>query len=190
MKKALVVVDVQNDFCPGGALPVPCGDEVISVINKIVNEFNVVVLTRDWHPNGHCSFKEQGGLWPVHCVGGSNGALLRVNINEYTDEIFDKGTRKDYDSYSGFGNEYENTGLEDYLKEKEVDEVYICGLATDYCVKATALDAQKKGFKTYVIIDACRGVEVHNGDVVKAIDEMKNVGIKIICSIDVIEGER
>lgn len=179
--KALIVVDVQNDFCPDGALAVPDGDRVIPPINKIMNKFDIVVTTQDWHPADHCSFKE----WPPHCIQETRGAQLHSDLKlpDFSPHFF-KGVDVDSDCYSGFGGWGEtarcNLGLSDYLKANNVDEVYVCGLAIDYCVKATAVDAVIEGFKTYVIIEACRGVEVNDGDISKSYDEMRNAGVKLI----------
>lgn len=196
--KALIVVDVQNDFCPGGALPVPKGDEVVPAINRLMGEHDLVVATRDWHPRNHCSFVsahpgkrvgdrvdlERGSqlLWPDHCAQGSNGAQFVKGLDSKAfARVFDKGIDKDIDSYSGF---YDNergrsTGLEDYLKEKKVAEVHVTGLATDYCVKYTALDCAKAGFKTTVHLEGCRGLEITAGDVDRAIADMKRAGVTV-----------
>ncbi len=196
--KALLVVDVQTDFCPGGALAVPKGDEVVPVINKLMGEFEMVVATRDWHPRNHCSFADAhpGGkvgervdlergsqlLWPVHCVQDTPGADFAKGLDKakFT-KIIDKGIDRDIDSYSGF---YDNdrgrsTGLEDFLRSKKVDEVHIAGLATDYCVKYTALDCVKAGFKTTLHLEACRGLDVNPGDVDRVIAEMKRAGVTV-----------
>lgn len=181
---ALIVVDVQNDFCPGGALAVPRGDEVVSIINRLINlDFSLVVVTQDWHPDRHCSFIENGGLWPKHCVAGTIGADLRLDLTLAKREcvLIRKGTELYKDAYSGF----EGTGLEKTLNDVGIKRVFVCGLATDYCVKATALDAKKAGFETFVIIDACRGVNVKKGDVARAVKEMRKAGIKIIASKDI-----
>ena len=177
--KALIIVDVQNDFCPGGALPVPEGDRVVEVINRIQPGFDLVVATQDWHPADHGSFAanhpgrrpgeqiELAGLpqilWPVHCVQGTPGAELHAGLDRSRiARVFHKGTDPNVDSYSGFfdNGRRTSTGLGEYLKGQGVTEVYVCGLATDYCVKFTALDAVGLGFKTYLIEDACRGVEL------------------------------
>jgi len=187
--RALICVDAQNDFMPNGALPVTEGDKIVSIINGIRDKFDVVVFTQDWHPTGHCSFVEQGGPWPIHCVASSLGARLHKDLivkdgAADLDMFLYKGTNVDVDSYSGFwDNERKtNTGLADRLRDRNVDEVYICGLATDYCVKFTALDAVDAKIKTTLILDACRGVNVNPGDVDKAIDEMRAAGITIINS--------
>lgn len=184
--KALIVVDVQNDFCEGGSLAVPFADETVPIINKLMDKFNTIVTTQDWHPAGHCSFKE----WPVHCVRETRGAELHPDLKLPKNTVsFCKGMKIDKDSYSGFGGTNGNLeiGLLSYLKAKEVDEVYVCGLATDYCVKATALDAVKFGLKTYLIVDACRGVEINKGDIARAIIEMDDAGVVYVSVEKVLE---
>jgi nicotinamidase/pyrazinamidase len=199
--KALIIVDVQNDFCPGGALAVRDGDHVVPIINDIKANFDIVVATQDWHPRNHGSFaanhagKKPGEvidlhglqqvLWPVHCVQRTNGADFVANLNtQRIDRIFQKGINPDIDSYSGF---YDNghrrsTGLGEYLKDKGVTDVYVVGLATDYCVKFTALDARRLEFKTVLVEDACRGVELNDGDVRRAIEEMRANGVEVVQS--------
>jgi nicotinamidase/pyrazinamidase len=196
--KALIVVDVQNDFCPGGALAVPSGNEVVPVINAMLGGYDLVVATRDWHPRNHCSFaaSHRGAsvgdrvdlargsqlLWPVHCVQSTPGADFAKGLDKSKfAKVFDKGVDADIDSYSGF---YDNdrgrsTGLEGFLKEKKVSEVFITGLATDYCVKYTALDSAKAGFKTTVLLEGCRGLNVNPGDVDRVIAEMKRAGVTV-----------
>lgn len=196
---ALILVDLQNDFCPGGALPVPQGDEVIAVANRVQPLFDLVVASQDWHPADHASFaanqsgKQPGDtielhgltqvLWPNHCVQGTFGAQLHSDLDlSRIDQIFRKGVDSAIDSYSAFfDNEHrKSTGLADYLKDRGVTDVFIGGLATDYCVKFTALDALERGFKTHVIEDACRGVELAAGDVLRALDEMRTSGVEIV----------
>lgn len=178
-QKALIVVDVQNDFCPGGALAVPRGNEVVPEINSLEDLFGFIIFTQDWHPKNHCSFKEQGGSWPKHCVQGTWGANLHQDLLVPDDDhlFVCKGFEQKRDAYSGFDG---NLNLKMMLEEREIISVYVCGLATDYCVKATALDAKKLGFETFVIIDACRGVEVKPGDIDGAVEEMQKAGVKII----------
>jgi len=200
-KKALVLVDIQNDFCPGGALEVPKGDEVVEVANSMQAYFSQVVATQDWHPADHGSFaanheaKQPGDvidlhgitqvLWPMHCVQGSRGAEFVESLSTgRIRKVFRKGQDVRVDSYSGF---YDNgktnpSGLSHYLRNLGVAELYILGLATDYCVKYTALDAVAEGFDCYVIEDGCRGVELAPGDVDAAIDEMRQAGVTIIHS--------
>jgi nicotinamidase/pyrazinamidase len=180
--KALVIVDVQNDFCPGGALPVPEGDLVVPIINELQSHFDLVVATQDWHPPNHLSFADNGGIWPVHCVQQTCGAEFLPQLNqERISRVFQKGQDWEIDSYSGFfDNDHKRaTGLGQYLKEAGVDEVYVCGLATDYCVLFTALDARRLGFETTLIEDACRGVEVQPGDVQRAVEAMRDAGVHI-----------
>jgi len=185
-KIALIIVDVQNDFCPGGSLAVPRGDEVVPVINDLIQRFRekaqLIVATRDWHPEEHCSFRLQGGPWPPHCIRGTEGARFHHDLN--LDEqvlIISKGTQPDREAYSGF----EGTDLQEKLQKAGVDQVYVCGLATDYCVKATALDARQGGFKTTVVTDAIRGVDVKEGDSQRALGEMKGKGIDLLLSREV-----
>src|SRR6185295_3090986 len=190
-KRALIIVDVQYDFIPGGALPVEDGDQVVPVINLIQPKFDLVVATQDWHPANHGSFASNhagkkpgdiitlGGLtqilWPNHCVQGTRGAKFVEELDmERVVRVFRKGTDAEIDSYSGlFDNGHrKDTGLADYFKELNVDDVYVAGLATDYCVKFTALDSAKLGFRTHVIKDACRGVDLQPGDVDAALEQM------------------
>jgi nicotinamidase/pyrazinamidase len=158
---------------------------VVGVINYLLRLFDCVVFTKDWHPVNHCSFREQGGDWPKHCVMHTPGAELRKDLLRVRalDPIFIyKGIDPNQDAYSGFSG---YPRLKRTLKELNVGEVYICGLATDYCVKATALDAKKAGFETLVILDACRGVDLQRGDIEKAIEVMKEVGIKFVSSVEI-----
>jgi nicotinamidase/pyrazinamidase len=200
--RALIIVDVQNDFVPGGALPVPEGHEVVPVINRLQPHFDLVVATRDWHPARHGSFAATHGrkagevidlnglsqiLWPVHCVQNALGAEFVPSLEtRRIDRVFHKGTDPGIDSYSGFfdNGHRKATGLADYLKEKGVNDVYVAGLATDYCVKATAIDAHQLGFNTFLIEDACRGVELKPGDVAAAIQQMRQTGVKVLRSND------
>jgi nicotinamidase/pyrazinamidase len=199
MKKALILTDIQNDFVPGGALAVPKGDEIVPVANRLIPDYDLVVATQDWHPANHKSFAnrhpgknvgdiiELGGLeqvlWPDHCVQGTHGAELVEGLNKKRiDKIIHKGTDPNIDSYSTFfDNEHrKSTGLDKYLKEQSVDEVYIMGLATDYCVKYSVLDSINLGFKTYIILEGCRGIDMNPGDCEKAINEMKQAGAIVI----------
>lgn len=186
-KRALIIVDVQNDFCPGGALAVPKGNEVVSVINKLLDlgGFDWVVVTQDWHPENHCSFVKSGGQWPEHCVQGERGAdlhpfLMVEGLGNFL--RIAKGFEPGKEAYSGFQG---NLDLENILRGLNVKQVFVCGLATDYCIKATALDSQGAGFETFVVIDACRGVGVKDGGVDKAIEEMRQSGVKIISSKEI-----
>jgi nicotinamidase/pyrazinamidase len=171
------VVDVQNDFCPGGALAVPEGDAVVEPINVMAREAPFVVATRDWHPADHGSFAEQGGPWPVHCVSGTPGAELHPEIDpSQIDAIVDKGEAPDREGYSGF----EDTGLAELLRDHGVDAVDVAGLALDYCVKATALDARRAGFEVTVHRGATRPVEVQPGDAERAVEELRAAGVEVV----------
>jgi nicotinamidase/pyrazinamidase len=175
MGRALVVVDFQNDFTPGGALAVPGGDEIASHVNGLVasGDFAAVVATRDWHAPDHGSFAAQGGPWPAHCVQGSPGAELHPEFDsERVDAVVDKGQAPDDDGYSGFAG----TGLGDWLRERGIDELTVVGLATDYCVKHTALDGLREGFSVTVDSAGVRGVEVQPGDSERALDEVRAAG--------------
>ena len=202
--RALIIVDIQNDFLPGGALAVPEGDAVIPVVNRLQAQFDRVVLTQDFHPADHGSFASNHPgasvyaqidlnglpqtLWPDHCVQGSTGAEFAMALSlRHVDRIFQKGTDPTVDSYSGFFDNGRRmaTGLGDYLQAQGVTEVYVCGLATDYCVKFTALDALSLGFKTFLIEDASRGVNLSPSDVKDAVKEMRAAGIQVIKSKDV-----
>jgi len=202
--KALILVDLQNDFCPGGALAVPGGDEVIPIANKVQGHFELVVATQDWHPANHGSFaanheaRKPGEvldlhgldqvLWPVHCVQDTQGAAFVEALDtSRVAKVFRKGSDPAVDSYSGFyDNDHRNsTGLADYLKDKGAREGYVMGLATDYCVKFTALDALKEGFTVYVFEDGCRGVEMDPGDVDRALDRMRSLGAVLLESGDI-----
>ncbi len=178
MARALIIVDFQNDFTPGGALPVPDGDQISSRINELAasGEFEFVVATRDWHPPDHGSFDTSGGPWPQHCVAGSAGAELHSSLDQpRVDVVIDKGRDPSTEGYSGF----DGTGLERLLRDRGIDEVTLCGLATDYCVKHTALDAIRAGFRVRVDERGIRGVEVHAGDCERAIREMREAGALI-----------
>jgi nicotinamidase/pyrazinamidase len=168
---ALLVVDVQRDFCPGGALAVPHGDDVVPVIDRLLGVADwMTVATRDWHPADHCSFKAQGGIWPPHCVAGTEGAAFHPALDQSRIRtVVSKAVTRDAEAYSGF----QGTDLAARLAARGIRRVFVCGLATDYCVKATALDARRAGLDVVVIEDAIRGVEVTAGDCAKAIDEMR-----------------
>ncbi len=172
--KALLIVDVQNDFCPGGALGTPEGDKVVPVINKIIDKFDLVLASRDWHPEDSVHFEQ----WPPHCVRNTKGAEYHPDLytNKFSQELY-KGTGNKDDGYSAF--EATNINLVDYLKEKKVNELYISGLTTEYCVKQTTLDALKHQFNTYLIVDAIEGVRANPEDPQKAINEMKEKGVKL-----------
>lgn len=196
---ALILVDVQNDFVGGGALAVPFGDEVVEIANSQMAKFELVIATQDWHPPSHGSFASQhsgvavgdvfefNGLqqvaWPDHCVQGTPGAKLVAELRlDGVDHVVQKGTDPEVDSYSGFfdNDHCRETGLRDLLKRQNVDKVSIMGLATDYCVKFTAMDALKLGFQTNLILDGCRGVDLNPGDVGRAIDELKHAGVRLV----------
>ena len=201
--KALILVDLQNDFMPSGALAVPHGDLVVPVANAVQRRFDLVVATADWHPADHSSFAanhpghgvgeviEIDGvsqvLWPVHCVQNSQGAELVATLDkDRIRKIFYKGTDPSIDSYSTFFDNLhmQSTGLGDYLGECKVDHVYLLGLATDYCVKFSALDARSLGFRTTVVRDGCQGVELNAGDVEAAMEEMVLAGVELSSSDD------
>jgi nicotinamidase/pyrazinamidase len=171
--EGLIVVDVQNDFCPGGALPVPNGDAVVNPINRLMEELPFTVATRDWHPRDHHSFAEQGGPWPVHCVQETGGAELHPKLHTSPiDVVVDKGQARDDDGYSGF----EGTELERLLREHDVDRVHVTGLALDVCVRATALDARKAGFDVVVHRGATRAI----GDEARTLEELRQAGVEIV----------
>jgi nicotinamidase/pyrazinamidase len=174
---ALIVVDVQNDFCPGGALAVPEGDAVVDPINRLAEQFQFVVATRDWHPPNHKSFVEQGGPWPAHCVRDTSGAQLHPRLHSsQVDAIVDKGREPDEDGYSGF----EHTELERLLHEQGVDRVHVVGLALDYCVRATAIDARRKGFEVVLHAGATRAIDARPGDADRALHELRDAGIQVV----------
>lgn len=202
--KALLIVDVQNDFCPGGALEVPDGDVVVPVINTLSAHFDHVIQTQDWHPEGHSSFASSHDgkepfdtismpygeqvLWPDHCVQGSEGAEFHPDlITNRSQLIIRKGFRKDIDSYSAF---YENdntttTGLAGYLRERDIDTLYVSGLATDFCVKWSVIDGLKENFNIWVVDDAVKGIDME-GSVDQAWKEMKEKGAERISSSDLL----
>jgi len=203
MKKnsALLMVDLQNDFCVGGNLAVPEGDAVVSVANQLQKYFDFVIATKDWHPKNHFSFasnhfgKKPGDiidlfdiqqvLWPDHCVQSSKGAEFhpKLNVSPISLTIY-KGIDPKIDSYSAFfdNGHLRQTELTDCLQKKEITDIYVLGLATDYCVKFTCLDAIQLGFNVFLIEDGCRGVELNPGDCKKALAELQKVGVKIIHS--------
>ncbi len=206
--RALILVDIQLDFLPGGALEVPRGDQIIPVVNLLQPHFDLVVATQDWHPANHGSFAEQYPgkspgdlidlhgltqvLWPVHCVQNSPGAAFSPQLDlTRVRKIFQKGTDPGIDSYSGFfdNGHRKATGLEDYLRDQQVSEVYVVGLAADYCVKFTALDARAAGFKTVVIDDATRGVNLAPMDTRDAFIEMESAGIHLVHSSALLSAE-
>ncbi len=196
--KALLLIDIQNDFLPGGALAVANGSVVVSVANRLMHEYDLIVATQDWHPEDHGSFASQHPghdvgevvvldgldqiLWPDHCVQGTSGAKFAPKLNTgVIDHVIQKGTDRDIDSYSGFFDNARRkaTGMESYLRKQDVDEVHVMGLATDYCVKFTVLDAVELGFRTFLLTEGIRGVELSEGDCERAIAEMESAGAKI-----------
>jgi nicotinamidase/pyrazinamidase len=181
---ALLLVDIQNDFCPGGSLAVPEGDQVVTVANKLIPRFKFVVATQDWHPANHISFKARGGPWPPHCVQGTFGAELHPGIDTKGVEAFvRKAFTPDQDAYSEFeGKTSDGLTLDEVLSRRGIRTIYLTGLATDYCVKATALDGLNKGYRVYVVTDGIRAVEVNPGDGAKAIAEMAAAGAHLITS--------
>ena len=193
---ALIVIDVQNDFCPGGALAVPKGDEIVPLVNRLIGRFDHVVLTQDWHPRGHSSFASthkgqpftairlgygEQTLWPDHCVQETSGAEFHADLVAPRSElVLRKGFRKEIDSYSAF---YENdrttkTGLCGYLRDRGLKRLFMCGLATDFCVAWSALDGRREGFPVVVLEDACRAIDL-NGSLAAARGEMIRVGITV-----------
>jgi len=197
--KTLILVDIQNDFLPGGSLAVPNGDQVIPVANEVQSQFDLVLATQDWHPANHASFAanhrgkqpgetiELGGLpqilWPTHCVQDTAAAEFAEQLNTQAfDRVIRKGTDPHIDSYSGFfdNGKKKSTGLADYLKQQQVEEVTVMGLATDYCVKFTALDAVELGIVTNLLVAGCRGVDLQPGDCERAIAEMQAAGIHLV----------
>jgi len=200
---ALIIVDLQNDFLPGGALPVPHGDEVVPIANELQSRFDVVVATKDWHPPDHGSFaanhpgKKPGDhiildgivqiLWPVHCVQNTHGAEFAPTFEtSRIAHVFHKGVDPLIDSYSTFFDNAHrrHTGLAHYLDKRGIKEIYLMGLALDYCVKYSALDARELGLNTHVILDGCRGIELERGDIDRALNEMKRVGAVLLQSSD------
>jgi len=175
--EALVIVDMQNDFCPGGALAVPDGDAVVDQVNQLAAQMPLVVATRDWHPADHGSFAAHGGPWPVHCVQDTPGAQLHPGLDaSRIDAIVDKGQVPDREGYSGF----EETALERILRERDINLVHVAGLALDYCVKATALDAKRAGFDVIVHRGATRAVDVQPGDGERAVRELRDAGVGVV----------
>jgi nicotinamidase/pyrazinamidase len=202
-RDVLIVVDVQNDFCPGGALAVAEGDLVVPVINRIMGRFYRVVATQDWHPREHVSFASNHPgkkpfeqirigeiaqtLWPDHCVPGTKGAAFHEGLDaDRFDLVVRKGTNPAVDSYSAFleNDKITMTGLDGYLKSIKAERLFLAGLATDYCVFFSAMDAASFGFQTAVIIDACRGIDMPENNIENSVQAMKKKGIEIITSDD------
>ncbi len=201
--KTLVLVDIQNDFLPGGALAVPDGDAIVPVVNRLLPRFDLVVTTQDWHPADHGSFAANHPgkqpfenitlnglpqtLWPAHCVQNTGGACFSPGLDtRRVERVFPKGTDARVDSYSGlFDNgRRSSTGLAEWLKEKGAQELWVCGLATDFCVKFTALDAVAEGFRVNLITDACRGIDLPAGNIAAALAEMQAAGVRLVTSQD------
>ena len=197
--ECLILVDLQNDFMPGGALPVPRGDEVVDVANRLCRRFGYVVASQDWHPADHWSFASQHAgrtpgevidlhgldqvLWPDHCVQGSAGAAFHKSLDlNRVSAVFQKGTDRELDSYSTFFDNAHrrSTGLGEHLSSRGVQSVYLLGLATDYCVKFSALDAASLGLRTFVVRDGCRGIDLSTGDVERSWNEMEAAGVEIV----------
>jgi nicotinamidase/pyrazinamidase len=183
MAKALLIIDFQNDFTAGGALAVPEGDEIAGPVQRLAEGFDFIAATRDWHPPDHASFDTQGGPWPVHCVQGSHGAEFHPAMTDIDpDVVVDVGQGRDDQGYSGF----EKSELAAVLRSNDVDEVYVCGLATDYCVRASAIDACGEGFEVTVVEDAVRAVDVTPGDGDRALLQMRGAGARVATSDEVL----
>ena len=181
---ALILVDIQNDFCPGGALAVACGDQIIEAVNRLMPEFPLVISTQDWHPADHVSFKARGGPWPPHCVQGTEGAELHKALDrERIGYNFRKASSPDKEAYSEFeGTDAAGITLDEALKSHAVKRIYVVGLATDYCVKATVLDGLKYGYEVYAVTDAMRAVNVSPDDGARALREMERAGARLVTS--------
>lgn len=186
-KEALIIVDLQNDFCPGGALAVKEGDAIVEGINRIMRFFPFVVATQDWHPSDHCSFQAQGGPWPPHCIQNTEGAVFHPKLEKSLIHLLiRKGVSCDRDVYSGF----QETPLREELDNRGIEKVFICGLATDYCVRQTALDALRYYFQTVVFWDLVRAVNVQPGDEGRALQEIRQAGGILMASDDWREDSR
>jgi nicotinamidase/pyrazinamidase len=187
VSEALLIIDFQNDFTSGGALEVPEGDKIAKPVERLADRFEIVMATRDWHPPDHASFETQGGPWPVHCVRGTPGAEFHPAMDEVAlDEVVDVGREREDEGYSGF----EKSELANLLRERGVDKVFVTGLATDYCVRASAIDACREGFDTTVVEDAIRAVNVNPDDGERAIEDMKQAGANVATSEEVLAGVR
>ncbi len=179
MAEALLIIDFQNDFTSGGALEVPGGDQIAEPVKRLADHFDLIFATRDWHPPDHASFETEGGPWPVYCVRGTPGAEFHPAMEEVElDAVVDVGRGRDDEGYSGF----EKSDLAQTLRDHDVDQVYVCGLATDHCVRASAIDARREGFEVIVVEDAVRGVEVAEGDSEQAFGDMREAGAEIASS--------
>jgi nicotinamidase/pyrazinamidase len=184
---ALLIIDFQNDFTPGGALAVDEGDQIAEPIKKLAPKFDVVAATRDWHPPDHASFETEDGPWPVHCVQGTHGAELHPAMADVAVEfVTDVGRERNDEGYSGF----EKSDLAEQLRRRGVEKVAVCGLATDYCVRASTIDACREGFDVTLVEDAVRAVEVEPGDGERAIEEMKEAGAKVATSEEILAASR
>jgi nicotinamidase/pyrazinamidase len=188
---ALILVDIQNDFCPGGALAVVAGDQVVAVANHLMPHFPLVVSTLDWHPANHVSFREQGGPWPPHCVQNTFGADLHPALDATRiNHTFRKASSPERDAYSEFeGVDDTGRSLDDYLKARGVERVYITGLATDYCVRATTMDALRLGYETFVVTDGVRAVNVQPDDGDRALAEMREHGAHLVTSQSILQDD-
>ncbi|WP_409317353.1 bifunctional nicotinamidase/pyrazinamidase [Pseudomonas sp. KCJK9016] len=203
-RTALLVIDVQNDFTPGGRLAVPEGDLIVPLINRLAGQFKQVIVAQDWHPTGHASFASshpgrqpyeviqlpygEQTLWPDHCIQGSHGAEFHSGLDlPHAQLIIRKGCNPDIDSYSAFleADRATTTGLAGYLKERGIDTVYMVGLALDFCVMFSALDARAAGFNTFVVLDACRAIDM-NGSLASAIERMQVAGVGLIQSTELL----
>jgi nicotinamidase/pyrazinamidase len=189
---ALILVDIQNDFCSDGALPVKDGEQVVEVANTLMQAFPLVVATQDWHPPNHCSFQEQGGAWPPHCVQNSTGAQLHPLLNQKgIDYFFRKAFTPEKDCFSGFeAVDERGVSLDEVLRKRRVKKVFVTGLATDYCVKATANAALTLGYDVFIVTDAIRPVDVVTGDGEKALAELVNKGARLIKSAELLKKSR
>lgn len=191
-KAALILVDIQNDFCPGGALAVAEGDQIIEAVNELTSQFPLVIATQDWHPANHISFKERGGPWPPHCVQNTTGAELHSALDKnQIDLYFRKAASADLDAYSGFeGVDEHGRTLDEALKSRGITTIYVAGLATDYCVKATVMDGLKNGYEVYAVTDAMRAVNLNPEDEAEAIEDMQRSGAKRVTSAAILDHTR
>jgi nicotinamidase/pyrazinamidase len=185
---ALILVDIQNDFCPGGALAVNEGDQIVPAVNRLIQEFPLVISTQDWHPENHISFKEQGGPWPPHCVQGTRGAELHSDLKTETiAHYFRKASSPDKDDYSEFaGKDDRGRSLDEVLRSHGVKKLYVVGLATDYCVLETVIDGLRLGYEVYAVTDAMRAVNVNRADGEAALQKMADSGAHLVTSDEVL----
>jgi nicotinamidase/pyrazinamidase len=188
-QSALILVDIQNDFCPSGALAVREGDQIVPIVNELIARFPLVISTQDWHPANHVSFIAQGGPWPPHCVQGTHGAALRADLRADTiAHFFRKASSPDKDDYSEFaGKDEDGRSLDEVLNNYGVTSIYIVGLATDYCVLETVLDGLKYGYEVFAVTDAMRAVNVNPDDGENALRKMRNCGARLVNSREVID---